>query len=82
MPTLGIVTTASETPTKRRKPKRLRKEDSIRIRVTEDQKRTLTDAARSDGTDLGPWLLGLGMRQARIIAAQRTAAGSPSTSND
>jgi uncharacterized protein (DUF1778 family) len=71
----------SEKPKKRRKPKRLRKEDSIRIRVTEDQKRVLIDAARSDGTDLGPWLLGLGMRQARVIAAQRSAAGSSTPSS-
>lgn len=66
-----------EKPVKRRKPRRLRKVDSIRIRVTEDQKQALTEAARSDGLDLGPWLLGLGMRQARIIAAERTSANKP-----
>jgi uncharacterized protein (DUF1778 family) len=71
----------TEKPVKRRKPKRLRKEDSIRIRVTEDQKRLLTEAARADGTDLGPWLLGLGMRQARIIAAERTAVGGLQSNN-
>jgi uncharacterized protein (DUF1778 family) len=49
---------------KRRKPKALRKEGSIRIRVTEDQKRVLTEAAERAGLDVSSWLRALGMREA------------------
>ena len=52
---------------KRRKPKALRKDDSIRIRVTEAQKKALTDAAQLDGQGVSAWLLGLGMREARRL---------------
>jgi uncharacterized protein (DUF1778 family) len=50
---------------KRRKPKALRKEDSIRIRVSDAQKKTLTDAAQRDGQGVSSWLLALGLREAR-----------------
>jgi uncharacterized protein (DUF1778 family) len=50
---------------KRRKPKTLRKEDSIRIRVSGDQKRVLTEAAERAGLDVSSWLRALGMREAQ-----------------
>ena len=59
--------------TKHRKPKRERKEDRIIIRVTEEQKITLTQAATRTGLGVSPWLLVLGLsaadpREARPIA--------------
>lgn len=50
--------------TVRRKPKALRKEDSIRIRVSAEQKKTLTAAAERAGLDVSSWLRALGMREA------------------
>jgi len=49
---------------KRRKPKALRKDDMIRIRVTADQKRVLTEAAERTGLDVSAWLRVLGLREA------------------
>jgi len=49
---------------KRRKPKAQRKEDSIRIRVTTQQKRTLEEAAQKAGLDVSSWLRSLGLREA------------------
>ena len=49
---------------KRRKPKAQRKEDSIRIRVTQEQKRTLTAAAERAGLDVSSWLRTVGLREA------------------
>ena len=46
------------------KLKRERKEDSIRIRVTEEQKRVLTEAAEREGLDVSTWLRSLGLRAA------------------
>lgn len=48
----------------RRKPKALRKEESIRIRVTIQQKRTLEEAAGRHGLDVSSWLRSLGLRAA------------------
>jgi hypothetical protein len=50
-----------------RKPKPLteRKVDLIRIRVTEDQKKMLSEAAEADGMDVSTWLRWLGLRAAR-----------------
>jgi uncharacterized protein (DUF1778 family) len=48
---------------KTRKPKALRKEDSIRIRVTEEQKEGLTEAATRAGLGVSSWLLMLGLRE-------------------
>jgi uncharacterized protein (DUF1778 family) len=53
------------TPKKTRKPKALRKEDSIRIRVTEAQKEALTEAATKAGLGVSSWLLMLGLREAQ-----------------
>jgi uncharacterized protein (DUF1778 family) len=50
---------------KRRKPKALRKEDSIRLRCTEEQKERLMAAAERDGQGVSSWLLALGLREAR-----------------
>lgn len=49
----------------RRKPKAMRKEDSIRIRCTDEQKARLTAAAERDGQGVSSWLLLLGLREAR-----------------
>jgi uncharacterized protein (DUF1778 family) len=50
---------------KRRKPKALRKEDSIRIRVSDAQKKALTEAATHAGLGVSSWLLMLGLREAK-----------------
>jgi uncharacterized protein (DUF1778 family) len=50
---------------KRRKPKALRKEDSIRLRCTEEQKERLNAAAARDGQGVSSWLLALGLKEAR-----------------
>lgn len=48
---------------KRRKD--VRKEDSIRIRVTAEQKETLTDAATRAGLGLSSWMLAISLRAAQ-----------------
>lgn len=55
---------------KRRKPRAQRKEDSIRIRVTDAQKKLLMDAATRAGVGLSAWALMLLLRE-----AQRTGEG-------
>jgi hypothetical protein len=60
--------TAPKKP-KRRKP--VRKEESIHIRLTAEQKGTLTEAATKAGLGLSTWLLTLGIRE-----AQKTGEGS------
>jgi len=50
---------------KRRKPKALRKEDSVRVRISTSQKKLLTDAAARAGLGLSSWLLMLGLREAQ-----------------
>jgi hypothetical protein len=50
---------------KRRKPNAERKESAIRVRVTEEQKRTLTERARRDGLDVSAWLRAVGLREAQ-----------------
>lgn len=54
---------------KRRKPKVLRKEESIRIRVTTEQKEALTEAATRAGLGVSSWLLTLGLREAQAQRA-------------
>jgi hypothetical protein len=44
--------------------KEVRKEDSIRIRVTAEQKEMLTDAATRAGLGVSSWLLMVGLREA------------------
>lgn len=50
---------------KRRKPKAERKEQAIRVRVTEAQKRALVERAARDGLDVSAWLRTLGLREAQ-----------------
>jgi uncharacterized protein (DUF1778 family) len=45
--------------------KAVRKEQQIRLRVTEEQKAILTKAADKDGSGLSFWLLQAGLRAAR-----------------
>jgi len=47
-----------------KKDRRERKEESIRLRVTEEQKRVLTEAAEREGLDVSTWLRSLGLRAA------------------
>lgn len=53
--------TAKKTKPKRRKP--VRKEENIHIRLTEEQKEALTEAATKAGLGLSTWLLTLGLRE-------------------
>lgn len=48
---------------KRQRRKAVRKEESIRIRVTEAQKQALTEAATGAGLGVSSWLLMLGLRE-------------------
>jgi uncharacterized protein (DUF1778 family) len=50
---------------KHRKPKRERKEDRIIIRVTDEQKATLKDAANRTGLGVSPWMLSVALREAQ-----------------
>lgn len=47
-------------PMKRRKAKAERKENIIRIRVTDEQREAMEGAARAAGLDLSAWLRNLG----------------------
>ena len=48
---------------KRRKPKVERKEESMRLRLTADEKKAWTQAAEKDGRDLSNWLRFLANRE-------------------
>ncbi len=50
---------------KRRKPKSLRKEDTIRLRVTAQQKDMLIRAANTQGLEVSTWLRTLGLNEAK-----------------
>ena len=50
-----------------RKTKDQRKDYDIRIRVTADQKRILTEAAKKAGLDLSPWLRSIAVQQAERV---------------
>ena len=50
-----------------RKAKDQRKDYDIRIRVTADQKRILTKAAKKAGLDLSPWLRSIAVQQAQRV---------------
>jgi hypothetical protein len=52
-----------------RKPKAQRKEQSIRVRVTEEQKRMLAERAGRDGLEVSAWLRSLGLREAAQVPA-------------
>jgi len=49
---------------KRRKPKAQRKEATLQVRLTVDQKRVLTEAAERAGLDVSSWLRALGLKEA------------------
>ena len=49
---------------KRRKPKDERKDTSTRIRLTGEQKATLTKAAAKAGLDLSGWVRSIALREA------------------
>jgi uncharacterized protein (DUF1778 family) len=50
---------------RRRKPKGARKVDQIRIRVTQEQKELISQAAQKAGMDVSPWLRALAVREAQ-----------------
>ena len=50
---------------KRRKPTTERKEESVRIRLTEEQKALLTEAAKRAGLDLSGWMRSVTLREAK-----------------
>lgn len=54
-------------PKKRRKPAELRKDEVIRVRVSAEQKKALTDAATSVGLGVSSWLLSLGLREVQKL---------------
>jgi uncharacterized protein (DUF1778 family) len=60
--TLVRMATQKTRRVKRRKD--IRKDQDIRIRVTEGQKQTLTEAATRAGLGLSSWMLMLGLREA------------------
>ena len=64
-------------PMKRRKPRAERKEESIRIRVSADQKRALTEAATRVGLDVSSWLRSLGLAQATAGTPEAGSAHQP-----
>jgi Mobilization protein NikA len=61
-----------EKAVKRRKPKALRKEDEIRVLVTETEKDELTAAANRAGLPVASWLRLVGLQTARQDQGQAT----------
>lgn len=55
---------------KRRKPKSERKEATILIRLTHEQKEILTQAAKKTGLGLSGWVLSLALRQAGSLEVE------------
>lgn len=55
---------------KRRKPKAERKEATILIRLTDEQKSSLTAAAKKAGLDLSGWMRSLALREASASEAR------------
>jgi uncharacterized protein (DUF1778 family) len=55
---------ASQKTRRVKRRKEVRKEEIIRLRVTAEQKQTLTDAATRAGLGVSSWLLMLGLREA------------------
>jgi uncharacterized protein (DUF1778 family) len=54
-----------------RKPNAERKQETLRIRVTADQKKALTNAARRAGLDLSSWLRVLALRAAGVLESEK-----------
>lgn len=61
----------TKTTAKRRKPKDERKGESMRVRVTDAEKKAWTKAAEADGRDLSNWLRFLANREAETSAGNR-----------
>ena len=59
-----------------RKMKAFRKDVTVRMRVTAEQRRLMAEAAQLTGLDLSAWLRTLAVQEAR----KRTAAGGSLTS--
>lgn len=57
-------------PTKQQ-PSKPVKDDVVRMRVTVEQKRAMTDAARRAGLELSQWLRVLALRAAGVLPAER-----------
>ena len=57
---------------KRRKPKADRKEQSIRVRVTDEQKQALAAQAALTGLDVSAWLRSLGLREVARAASSKS----------
>jgi uncharacterized protein (DUF1778 family) len=55
---------ASQKARRVKRRKEVRKEDSIRIRVTADQKQKLVDAATRAGLGVSSWMLTVSLREA------------------
>jgi len=55
---------AKKPPKKRRKPDEDLKDESIRIRVTANQKEKLSEAAKRSGLGLSGWMLFVSLREA------------------
>ena len=60
---------------KRRKPKSDRKESGVLVRLTDEQKTTLTQAADAAGLGLSAWMRSLALREASTSAAASGVAG-------
>lgn len=54
-----------------RKPKDQRKQETLRIRVTADQKKALTNAASRAGLDVSSWLRVLALRAAGFLESEK-----------
>jgi uncharacterized protein (DUF1778 family) len=52
-------------PKRPQRRKQVRKEDTIRLRVTTEQKQALVEAATLAGASLSTWLLSVGLRAAQ-----------------
>ena len=55
---------------KRRKPASERKDATLLVRVTTEQKRILAQAAGVSGLDVSSWLRALGMDRARALGVE------------
>jgi len=54
-----------------KRPAKALKDDVIRMRVTREQKRALTEAADRAGLELSAWLRQLALREAGALPGQR-----------
>ena len=56
-----------------KKPKTERKEETLRIRVTADQKRAVVRAATAAGLDVSTWLRILALRAVGLLESEKEA---------